>query len=209
MSELEFIKLETPKHSAKTTPKEPKPLTPTQQKSRAAAWRNIQRYGKKHGHLHTIQPEFNGTFQDEETGLHYYTSSVLVITAKEPLNDVPTIQDADDRVKQRLERIKHIINLHQKIIPGAWYGLNREDIQRIETAHKDKRLYIKLYGAVYTPAYLREMLRIIDPHKRGVHFASAGNNVYFRGEHGLALLATCNVPDEMYKRYIKDNGYTD
>lgn len=212
MSEVVFVNL-TASQTSENAPKSKKlairPLTPTKQKERASAWRKMLKYEKSHGPLHSDRLEFATTFADAD-GWHYYTSPIAVIMTKDTLPGIPQLITDDERVIQRTKNITYMMAARHNILYGAWYGIDKNDLQRIETAAKQKRVYIKVYAFIYTPEYLYDIARIIDPYKKGIEWANAnGTSVYLRGQYGIALLATCCLSDGSYAYYLKNNNLTD
>ena len=216
MSEISFVKLTSsqphenaPKSKELTT----KPLTPTKQKERALAWRKMRRYDKKHGHMTFHRPEYNAAFTDAESW-YYYLTSVVVIATKQPINDYPVLTatetaEADPQTHRIIDIVTKQMLTVNKPQPTP-YSYGAENLQRLETAYKQGRKYIKIGNHVYTPAYLYETLRIIDPQKHGVTFGtSTALNDYIKGPHGYALLATVYLDADAYACYLKDNNLTD
>ena len=212
MPEVVFVNLtasQTSENAPKSKELNLRPLTPTQHKLRASAWRKMLKHAKSRGHGSPDSPEFSTTFSDAD-GYNYYASPIAVIMTKDLLDGIPQLVTADERVIQRTKNIKCMMAARHNVLYGAWYGIDKNDLQRIETAAKQKRVYIKVYAFVYTPEYLHDIARIIDPYKKGIEWANAnGTNVYLRGQYGIALLATCCLGENAYARYLKDNNLTD
>ena len=214
MPEITVVNLtasQTSENAPKSKELTTKPLTPTKQKERASAWRKMLKHAKSQGHMHSDRPEFSTTYTDAE-GYHYYASPIAVIMTKDLLGGIPELVTADEQVIQNTEHIKAMMSGHKYVMYGAWYGLDKNDLQRIETAAKQKRTYIKVHAYIYTPEYLHDIARIIDPYKKGIEWAGAkrqDDSVYLRGQYGIALLATCRLGENAYARYLKDNNLTD
>ena len=212
MPEITVVNLtasQTSENAPKSKELAARPLTTTKQKERALAWRKMLKHAKSRGHGSPDSPEFSTTFSDAD-GYHYYTSPIAVIMTKDLLGGIPQLVTADERVIQRTKNITRMMAARRNILYGAWYGIDKNDLQRIETAAKQKRTYIKVYAFIYTPEYLHDIARIIDPYKKGIEWANANStSVYLRGQYGIALLATCRLGENAYARYLKDNNLTD
>ena len=54
-------------------------------------------------------------------------------------------------------------NITHKIPTIQKYNITDTDIERIERAYKEKRYMIRIGGVVFTPCYIRGVIRMIAP----------------------------------------------
>ena len=199
-----------------------KELTKTENACRYTAWKHINRHINTYSHVKLDKPEFQyAWYWTWNNGIRQYiTTPIYIIEAIIPIDEIPRIEDTLHILPPRFRTHVHMMlaefqhNITSKLPTIKQYVITDNDIERIERAYKEKRNMIRVNDAVFTPCYIRDVIRMITPNikKYPVYMYTQVNtpNVYIANKDiGGAVLAPVRTKDGEYDTYIKEHSFID
>lgn len=178
-----------------------KPLSKTQQKQRAAAWRRLYQTARKDIDLDGCAMAHTSW---RSCGRQYITNNIYAAELNDIIPDIPITGVLEPDMQRTINRFFTTTRYGEK----EFCELKPEHIAILNALYRNKTQYINVqsngYSRHYTVTYLRDVIRIVDARNKGVTLMIAPDisNTYIYGFQGLAILAPVCPNDE-----TADNAY--
>ena len=193
-----------------------KELTKTENARRLTAWKHINRHIRTYSkHVSLDRPEFQHAWNDDTR--QYITTPIYVIETLTPIDGIPRLEDTmhilPPRFRISAQRMIAEPQHNTRHLNLPLYEITDTDLEHIERAYKEKRNMIRINGVVFTPCYIRDVIRMIAPNIKKypvyMYAETPTSNAFLRSDIGSAVLAPINTKDGEYDAYIKEHNFID